>query len=126
DLKPRLLIGSSGTFVSLARMAVALRQGSAPEAVNQLTVPAEDLAALAKKIFESTTAERARLPGCDPRRADLVPAGIVVLGQLMAQSGLEDLTVSEWALREGIVLDAIGHHDRAELIHDPRALRRSS
>lgn len=126
ELRPQMLIGSSGTFVSLARMAVALRRGSAPDVVNQLTVPAEDLAALAKKIFESTATERARIPGCDPRRAELVPAGIVVLGQLMAQSGIEELTVSEWALREGIVLDAIGHHDRAELMDDPRALRRSS
>ncbi len=124
--KPRMLIGSSGTFVALARMATALAQGSAPEAVNQLSVSASDLAALRKKILEMTSAERAKMPGCDARRAELVPAGIVVLGQLMAQSGFEELTVSEWALREGMVLEAIGRHDRAELGDDPRALRRSS
>ena len=32
----------------------------------------------------------------------------------------------EWALREGMVLDAIGHHSRAEWTGDPRAIRRDS
>ncbi len=126
ELGPKLLIGSSGTFVALAKMAVALRDGQAPDVVNQLSVPAEDFAALTKKIFEITAAERAKMPGCDARRAELVPAGAVVLGQLMAMSGLQAMTISEWALREGIVLDAIGQHDRAELLDDPRALRRTS
>ncbi len=126
EYKARVLIGSSGTFVALARMAVALSGAGVPDAVNQLTVHAKDLAALRKKVLAMTNAERARLPGCDARRAELVPAGIVVLGQLMAESGLEEITLSEWALREGIVLEAIGAHDRTELGDDPRALRRAS
>jgi len=57
---------------------------------------------------------------------ELLPAGAVVLDHLMQRIGLDELTVSEWALREGIVLSAIGRHDPAELDDDPRALRRSS
>lgn len=126
EFKARMLIGSSGTFVALGRMAAAVRDGSAPDAVNQLTVSAQDLATVRKKILELPNAERAKLPGCDARRSELVPAGIVVLGQLMAMSGLDELTLSEWALREGIVLESIGKHDRAEFSDDPRALRRAS
>ena len=37
--------------------------------------------------------------------------------------GFDELALSEWALREGIVLDAIGHHDPADWTDDPRALR---
>jgi exopolyphosphatase/guanosine-5'-triphosphate,3'-diphosphate pyrophosphatase len=40
--------------------------------------------------------------------------------------GFEELTVGEWALREGIVLDAIRHHDAADWSGDPRAIRRAS
>jgi exopolyphosphatase/guanosine-5'-triphosphate,3'-diphosphate pyrophosphatase len=40
--------------------------------------------------------------------------------------GFEELTVSEWALREGIVLDAIRRHDPADWSDDPRAIRRAS
>jgi exopolyphosphatase/guanosine-5'-triphosphate,3'-diphosphate pyrophosphatase len=34
--------------------------------------------------------------------------------------------VSEWALREGIVLDVIGRHDPVDWSDDPRAIRRAS
>lgn len=125
-LKPAMLIGSSGTFVSLARMAAAIRDGSLEDTVNQLMVSRQDIDALAERALSMSVEERSRLPGCDNRRAELVPAGIAVLRYLMDASGLETFTVSEWALREGIVLDAIGHLDRADLGNDPRAIRRVS
>ena len=34
---------------------------------------------------------------------------------------VDELTISEWALREGIVLDAIGRHDPVDWSDDPRA-----
>lgn len=126
ETRPRMLIVSSGTFVSIARMAAALRDDAMPSSMNQLSVSARDVAAISRRALALPAADRARLPGCDSRRAELLPAGFAVLEALMAASGLEELTVSEWALREGIVLDVIGSHDRAELAEDPRALRRSS
>ena len=36
------------------------------------------------------------------------------------------MTISEWALREGIVLDVIGRHDPVDWSDDPRAIRRAS
>ena len=44
----------------------------------------------------------------------------------MEETGFLELTGREWALREGMVLSAIGKHDRAELGGDPRAIRRAS
>jgi exopolyphosphatase/guanosine-5'-triphosphate,3'-diphosphate pyrophosphatase len=73
-----------------------------------------------------TAAERQKLPGVDARRADLLPAGSTFLTTVMELFGLDELTGSEWALREGMVLDAIGHHSRADWTGDPRALRRES
>jgi exopolyphosphatase/guanosine-5'-triphosphate,3'-diphosphate pyrophosphatase len=126
EAKPRMLIGSSGTFVSIARMAATARDGTVPTVMNQLSVSADDIAVIAKRVYACTAAERARLPGADAKRAELLPAGLAVLEELMSATSLSELTVSEWALREGIVLDVIGGHDRAELEEDPRALRRSS
>ncbi|MGD0218976.1 MAG: Ppx/GppA phosphatase family protein [Acidimicrobiales bacterium] len=125
-LGPRQLVGSSGTFVALARMAAAGRDGVVHEVVNQLTVGRAELEALRDRICAATSAERAKLPGAEARRADLLPAGMAVLEHLMRATHLDELTVSDWALREGIVLDAIGGRDRVELLGDPRALRRWS
>jgi exopolyphosphatase/guanosine-5'-triphosphate,3'-diphosphate pyrophosphatase len=44
----------------------------------------------------------------------------------MEETSFLELTASEWALREGMVLSAIGKHDRADLSGDPRAIRRAS
>lgn len=126
ELRPGMLIGSSGTFVTIARMAAALRDGVVPDAINQLTVGALELSELTELIFNLGAEERQKLPGCDARRAELLPAGISVLGALMRGADLDELTVSEWALREGIVLSTIGRHDPLELGDDPRALRRAS
>ncbi len=123
---PRMLIGSSGTFMTIARMAAALRDGVVPDVINQLTVGTPELAELAQEIYRLPADDRQKLPGCDPRRAELLPAGMSVLGALLRGVELDQLTVSEWALREGIVINAIGRHDPAELGDDPRALRRAS
>ena len=125
-LRPRQLIGSSGTFVSLARMASAGRDGVVHEVANQLTVGRADLGALRDRIYGLPGAERARLPGSELKRVDLLPAGMAVLDHLMAATGLDELTVSDWALREGIIIDALGGRDRVELLDDPRELRRWS
>ncbi len=123
---PKLLIGTSGTFCALARGAAALRDGVVPTSVNQLSVTAPELSALFELVYELPSFERARLAGIDARRAELLPAGAAVTEVLMERTGMLELTVSEWALREGIVISTIGKHDRAELSDDPRAIRRAS
>jgi len=123
---PRSLIGTSGTFVALARAAVALRDGPSPASLNQLSVTAEELGNLAERVYRSTSAERTRLSGIDAKRAELLPAGMAVTEILMEQSGMSDLTISEWAMREGIVISAIRSHDRAELAGDSGGIRRAS
>jgi exopolyphosphatase/guanosine-5'-triphosphate,3'-diphosphate pyrophosphatase len=44
----------------------------------------------------------------------------------MEELELESLTISEWALREGIVLDAVGRRDPQLATGDPRAIRREA
>ncbi len=126
-LRPQMLIGSSGTFACISRMAVALRDGIIPDSLNQLAVHREDVEAIAAQIMTLNTADRARLPGCDPRRSELLPAGVVVLSSIMEETGLEDLVMCEWALREGMIITAIGGSNGVDPNgDDPRAIRRSS
>ncbi|MGH9057345.1 MAG: HD domain-containing protein, partial [Acidimicrobiales bacterium] len=73
-----------------------------------------------------TSAERAELPGIDARRADLLPAGVVLATTVLDLTGIGVLLGCEWALREGMILDAIGHHSEAEWSTDPRDIRRDS
>jgi exopolyphosphatase / guanosine-5'-triphosphate,3'-diphosphate pyrophosphatase len=126
DEGPQQLIGSSGTLCAIVRASVALRDGIVPPVLNQLSVSAKEVADFADLVFSLDSADRARLPGIDAHRAELLPAGVTVAEVLMEETGFLELTASEWALREGMVLSAIGKHDRADLGGDPRAIRRAS
>jgi exopolyphosphatase/guanosine-5'-triphosphate,3'-diphosphate pyrophosphatase len=123
---PQMAVGSSGTLETLIRLAAGRRGGPPPASVNQLTVTITELDALTDDLLRMTSDERAGLPGVDARRADLLPAGALLAVTVLDLTGIDELVGCEWALREGMVLDAIGRHSEAEWRGDPRAIRRES
>jgi exopolyphosphatase/guanosine-5'-triphosphate,3'-diphosphate pyrophosphatase len=104
---PALAVGSGGTFCDLARMVAYRRSGGIPVSVNQLAFSRLEFLELHEELMAATAAERRRMPGLELRRADLVPAGAIVLATAMELFGFDELTVSEWALREGMVLESL-------------------
>ena len=124
--RPRMAVGSSGTLEALAHMTAARRDEDVPSTLNQLTITRDEFLVVHKEILGSTADERLRFAGLDARRVDLVVAGSMLLATAMELFDLDSLTISEWALREGIVLDAVGRHDPADWSDDPRAIRRES
>ena len=67
------------------------------------------------------------LPGLDPRRADLMVAGAVLLDTLLKELGAEEITLCDLALREGVLLDYIHQHRKhiARVDRYPDVRRRS-
>ena len=107
-------------------MVAARRDEDAPASLNQLTIGREEFLALHKILLDTKAAERLRFDGLDTRRVDLIIAGSMFLATAMELFNFDSITISEWALREGIVLDAVGRHDPADWSDDPRAIRRES
>ncbi len=124
--EPKTFVGSSGTLEALARMVVERRAADVPVSINQLSFTRDEFWPLHKLVVASPANERLRLPGLEARRVDLIAAGSLVLATAMDLFGFEELTISEWALREGMILDVIGRHDPDHWSDDPRALRRAS
>jgi exopolyphosphatase/guanosine-5'-triphosphate,3'-diphosphate pyrophosphatase len=63
-------------------------------------------------MLAMTEAERRKMPGMNPRRADIIVAGNAVLIGALVQLGLDEIVVCERALRDGIIVDLIAR-DRA-------------
>lgn len=126
EFAPKLLIGSSGTFISIATIAASLRDGKSPDHINHLTVGYDDILVAQRRVLAETRAARAKIPGADARRTELLPAGFLVLTHVMERLGMSEFTVSGWALREGLILETIAKHDLADFSNDPRSIRRSS
>ncbi|HET9729587.1 MAG TPA: Ppx/GppA phosphatase family protein [Acidimicrobiia bacterium] len=126
---PKMLVGTSGTLNDLARMAIALADPDVelPPSTNGLRVAKDDLAALHHKLLRATTDERRRFAGLEePRRSELLPVGSTLLMTVLDAYGLDELTVSDWSLREGIVLDAVRTHDPDDWSDEPWALRHAA
>jgi len=108
------VIASGGTVRALARLAMNLHRPpptgrpSAGVQVNQVELPADQLHELAARLSGLDLEARLALPGMQERRALLLPIGAAVISELVAILGLDRLVVSDWGLREGAVLDALG------------------
>jgi exopolyphosphatase/guanosine-5'-triphosphate,3'-diphosphate pyrophosphatase len=108
------VIGTSGTILSLGALALSDEEGTAPEDLRNQRVSAKALRRLRKRIVAADIEERLRIPGLDPRRADLSVAGSVLLDTILRGLGADDLTLCDLALREGLVLDYI-HRNSARI-----------
>src|SRR6185436_18344558 len=62
---------------------------------------------LRKMLVRKSLNDRLSVPGLDPRRADLAVAGAVLLDTLLDSLGADDITLCDFALREGLVLEYI-------------------
>jgi exopolyphosphatase / guanosine-5'-triphosphate,3'-diphosphate pyrophosphatase len=126
ELHPQMAIGTGGTFGDLARMILSRRGATLPPSINQLSIERDELLTLQEELLSKTAAQRVRGTEVEPRRADLLPVGATVLLTAMELFGFDRLTVGVWGIREGMILDAIGHHDRLEWSSDPHDIRLAS
>ncbi len=117
------VIGTSGTMTSLGTLALT-HQGQTVGDVRNLQVPARAFHRLRKHLVSLDLGERLALDGLDPKRADLAPAGIVLVDTLVRGLGADAVTLSDFALREGLVLDYVRrnrrHIDAVTQVPDPR------
>lgn len=125
-LEPKMAIGSSGTIEDLGHMIAARRDASMPRTLHHLSFTREELDAVRDDVLAATSAQRKKFDGLDTKRVELIVAGVEVVSIAMELFEVEEMTVSEWALREGMVLDAIGRHDPEDWSDDPFAIRRAS
>lgn len=107
ELGHRVAVVSSGTAETLARMCASARGDRAPVSMNGFVFGRGELEDVTRSIIAaSDPAERALLPGMDPGRADIILAGALILGGLADAFRITEFTFSEYALREGVLMDA--------------------
>lgn len=116
--RPEKVVGSSKTFRSLARIGGAAASGEGifvPRVLCRKDLP-DIIAALA----ERTPKERAELPGVSLARGGQVLAGAIVAEAAFTIFDIEEMHISPWALREGIIMRKLDLLDSSEEISLPR------
>jgi exopolyphosphatase/guanosine-5'-triphosphate,3'-diphosphate pyrophosphatase len=105
--RPATLVATAGTPTTLAALDLGLRAYD-PMRVQGHRLTARAIERLTTWLAALPLAARARVPGLEPGRADVIVPGAVVLAQALCGLGLPAAVVSDAGLREGILLDAIG------------------
>jgi exopolyphosphatase/guanosine-5'-triphosphate,3'-diphosphate pyrophosphatase len=98
------LVAVAGTVTTLAAVGKALPVYDAG-VVHGAELSRAALEALYLRLAALTTPERARLPGMEPKRADVIVAGCAIVLEVMRLAGFDRLTVSDRGVRWGLVYD---------------------
>jgi exopolyphosphatase/guanosine-5'-triphosphate,3'-diphosphate pyrophosphatase len=98
-------IGVAGTVTTLAALAQSLPEYD-PALVHGYRLSADDVAAQLARLAAMPLAERRRVPALEPDRAPVIVAGAVILREVLARFGLDEIEASERDLLHGAVLEA--------------------
>lgn len=108
NMEAELVVGSSGTIQAIAQMIIAMKKEETPRILSNYTFTSQDLKRIREIITNANTLKkRTKIPGMDNKRADIIVAGSIILEGIFKKFSLKSLTISDYALREGIILDTI-------------------
>lgn len=105
---PFYIVGVGGTFTNIGAMQLGGVVES--ERLHGLSLPIGELEALCERLAVLSAEERKQIPGLDPRRADIIAGGIILLIQALAHIGSDRVDVSTRGLRWGVLYDRFLAH----------------
>jgi len=98
------LVGTAGTVTTLAAMAQCLAQYDRTRVHNyELTL--STVKRLEQDLMAKTGSERLAMPGLEPGREFVIVAGTIILRRFMEIFKVGTCLVSDYGLREGILVD---------------------
>lgn len=122
ELKRRdweLAVGTAGTIENVAQMVRILRGEGRNGGLNNFRFTREELDHVVNRVLEARTPrQRAKIKGLDPDRTDIITAGVLILEQVFEELDLWQMTVSGYALREGLVIDTIHKRYKRKWVFD--------
>lgn len=106
ETRGRMFVGTAGAVTTLAAIDLALDPYD-PDRVNGYRLSRTRVGTLCRELASLPLAERKRLRGLEPGRADVIVAGALICLAAMETLGFPGLLVSDGGLREGILLDLL-------------------
>jgi exopolyphosphatase/guanosine-5'-triphosphate,3'-diphosphate pyrophosphatase len=101
------LVGTAGTATSIASVHLALETWDADK-VNGLTLAPAIVEKQLAKHLELTNLQRARVKGLEPRRADVICAGVAIYTRLIQRMHAPSFVISDAGVRWGLAWELAG------------------
>jgi len=120
-------IGSSGTIEQIAKLAQMAGGGEPLRTYNCREFSRKDLRAVVSSLVKGRTPQlRSRIRGLEPERADIIVAGALILEAVFDAFDIHQMTFSDNALREGVLLDTMHRSEGGAVLHHLRDVSRRS
>jgi exopolyphosphatase / guanosine-5'-triphosphate,3'-diphosphate pyrophosphatase len=103
---PQVFIGTAGTVTTLAALKDNIYPYD-PEKIHGALLSRQDINTLNQDLKAKSINERLALKALEPGREDLIIAGTAIVLETMQTFQGDPLLVSEYSLREGIILKAL-------------------
>jgi exopolyphosphatase/guanosine-5'-triphosphate,3'-diphosphate pyrophosphatase len=98
------LVGVAGTVTTVLSVSRAIEPYDATK-VHGAIMPFAEVNAVVARLNSLDLTARKQLPGLQPKRADVIPAGGLILEEAMKRLKALELTVSDHGLRWGLLAD---------------------
>lgn len=99
------IVAVAGTATSLASVEQAMEAYDSSR-VHGAKITLGSLGAMGRRLASMPLEQRRQVVGLQPDRAPVIVAGILILGEIVRQAGLDGFTVSEADILHGIIMDA--------------------
>ena len=103
---PDMLFGTGGTFTALASIMMA-QQGIAGQPMWGFRVTRAQIRHLVADLANMTLAQRCKVNGLSPQRADIIVAGLAIIERIMRQLQVNVVQVHTRGVRDGLLLTMV-------------------
>ncbi|MCI0495449.1 Ppx/GppA family phosphatase [candidate division KSB1 bacterium] len=101
------LIGVGATLTTLGAMKMEMPDYD-PDVIHGTKLSFTDVAGLLSLLQSKTIAERKRIIGLEPRRADVILAGAMIVWNIMKKINAAEVIISDRGVRHGFLIDRFG------------------
>lgn len=114
NIKLDFAVGSSGTVDTICLIKQFQNNTDTKPRLNGYTFKKSEFDEIYSQVMSlKNPSERISVPGIEARRADIIPAGFIILKKIFDLFNIREMVLSEYALREGVVFDLISKSNRA-------------
>lgn len=107
EFQVNTIIGSSGTMENIAALIADRNSLTASMTLNELQFSADEFKKFNKSFLKLDRSQRLKEDELEDKRVDIIAPGMVLLDYLIRTFNIEQVKISESALREGMVLHYI-------------------
>ena len=119
-------VASSGTAETVARLICSQSGKPMPTTLNRFEFTKKQIIEVVRSLAECpTAAERQRKFDLDSSRAEIILAGAIILEAVAEVYGVETFLFSDYALREGVLIDTLQRQGRGPKTEGQDAAMRS-